>query len=253
MLVDTHCHLFDEKIINDVDNIIESALYNNVKCMIVNGCDTKSNNQTLDLSSRYPSVYAAVGYHPTEIEDVDINYLEKHILLDKVVAIGEIGLDYYYTKDNKDEQIDKFVKQLDLAVKYEKPVIIHNRCATDDMYHILKNYKGKLKGIIHCFSGSVETARMFIDLGFLLGIGGVLTFKNNDNLRDVLKNISINNIVLETDSPYLTPEPYRKYVNEPKYVVEVAKLISNIYGISIEEIEDITTKNALNLFGINTP
>lgn len=252
MLVDTHCHLFDDKLINDVDNIINSAISNNVKCMIVNGCDTKSNDLALDLSKRYPSVYTAVGYHPTEIDEVDINYLEHHINDDKVVAIGEIGLDYYYTKDNNSEQIEKFTKQLDLAVKYKKAVIIHNRCATDDMYHILKDYKGKLNGIIHCFSGSIETANMFINLGFFLGIGGVLTFKNNDNLREVLKSISIQNIVLETDSPYLTPEPYRKYVNEPKYVVEVAKVLANIYGISIQEVEDITTKNALSLFNIDS-
>lgn len=247
MLVDTHCHLQDDKLIDNIDEVVNSALSSNVKIMIVNGYDTKSNIQAINLSKSYESVYAAVGYHPTEQDDVDIEYLESVINLDKVVAIGEIGLDYYYTKDNRNQQIEKFTKQLDLAVKYNKPVIIHNRNATDDMYHILKKYKGKIRGIIHCFSGSIETANMFIELGFLLGIGGVITFKKS-NLGEVIKTISLNNIVLETDSPYLTPEPYRKYLNEPKYVAEVAKYLSDLYGT---DISSQTTRNALELFGIS--
>ena len=248
MLVDTHCHLNDEKLINNVDKIVMDSNEAGVTQMIVNGCDTITNNIALNLADRYDCVYAALGYHPTEDEDVDLIYLEKNIINDKVVAIGEIGLDYYYTRDNEVKQKEKFIKQLDLAIKYDLPVIIHNRCATDDMYHILKNYKGKIRGVIHCFSGSIETANMFIGLGFKLGIGGVITFKNNDNLRSVIKNISLDNIVLETDSPYLTPEPYRKYVNEPKYVVQVAKCLADIYQISYEEVCSITSDTANHLF-----
>ena len=248
MLVDTHCHLQDDKLIDNIDEVVNSALNNDVKIMIVNGYDTKSNISAISLSKTYGPIYAAVGYHPTEQDDVDIEYLESVINLDKVVAIGEIGLDYYYTKDNREQQIEKFVKQLDFAVKYNKPVIIHNRNSTDDMYHILKKYKGKIRGIIHCFSGSIETANMFIELGFLLGIGGVITFKKS-NLSEVIKNISLSNIVLETDSPYLTPEPYRKYLNEPKYVAQVAKYLSNLYDT--DTVSSVTTKNALELFGIS--
>lgn len=251
MIVDTHCHLNDDKLVSRVDDVVKDAVAAGVGIMIVNGCDTLTNDLSLKYAEEYESVFSALGYHPTEDEDVDLEYLEKNIVNDKVVAIGEIGLDYYYTRENEDIQKNKFISQLELAVKYDMPVIIHNRCATDDMYHILKNYKGKLRGVIHCFSGSLETANMFINLGFKLGIGGVLTFKNNDNLRNVIKNISIDNIVLETDSPYLTPEPYRKYVNEPKYIVEVAKCLSDIYGISYDEVCHITTHNADELFRLS--
>ena len=248
MIVDTHCHLNDEMLISRVDEVVNDAYNSGVNYMIVNGCDTLTNNLALEYSLKYEGVFAALGYHPTEDEDVDLEYLEKNIVDDKVVAIGEIGLDYYYTRDNEEKQKEKFIKQLDLAVKYDLPVIIHNRNATDDIYHILKKYEGRLRGVIHCFSGSIETANMFIKLGFKLGIGGVITFKNNDNLRNVIKNVSIDNIVLETDSPYLTPEPYRKNINEPKYVVEVVKCLAEIYGLSYEEVCNITFHNSDDLF-----
>lgn len=250
LFVDTHCHIQDDKLISNVESVVNNAFLNDVKIIVVNGCDTVTNKLAIELGEKFDSVYAAVGYHPTEEEDVNIKYIEETLKLNKVVAIGEIGLDYYYTKENAEFQKSKLIKQLDLAVKYDKPVIIHNRNATDDLYHILKNYKGKIRGIIHCFSGSIETANMFINLGFFLGIGGVLTFKNNTNLREALKNIPIDKVVLETDSPYLAPEPYRGSVNEPKHVVEVAKMMANIYNLSLEEVSFLTSKNALDLFEI---
>lgn len=249
MLVDTHCHLQDDKYCHNIYDVISSASQQGVKCCIVNGCNTKTNNDAVFLSEKYGSIFAAVGYHPTEEEDVNIELLSNLLKKHKVVALGEIGLDFYYTRENSDFQISKFIMQLDLAVLYNVPVIIHNRNATDEIIHILENYKGKIRGIIHCFSGSLETAKKFIDLGFLLGVGGIVTFKNC-NLKNTLRQIPLSNIVLETDSPYLTPEPFRKYINEPKYVTEIAKFLSLIYDVDLELVSRVTTRNALELFGL---
>ena len=165
------------------------------------------------------------------------------------VAIGEIGLDYYWRKDNKEKQRDLFQKQLDLAVKHQMPVIIHCRDAIQELYDILSQYKGKVKGVIHCFSGSYEMARAFIELGFVLGIGGVLTFKNS-KLYQVVEKIPLSSIVLETDSPYLTPEPHRGEMNESKYIPLIAEKIAQIKGISLSEVEKITTDNAKRVFDL---
>ena len=218
-----------------------------IRC-IVNGCDIVSNNEVLELSSRYGFIYSAIGFHPSEVEKVPdnyISYLEKNI--DSVVAIGEIGLDYYWVKDNKNEQIELFESQLKLAEKYNKPVIIHSRDAWNDTYNILSKYK--VKGVIHAFSGSLEMANLFIKLGFKLGIGGVITFKNC-NLKDVIKEIDINNIVLETDSPYLSPEPLRGKQNSPLNLKYIAEFISNIKDISYIDVCKITSNNASKLFDL---
>ena len=167
----------------------------------------------------------------------------------RIVAIGEIGLDYYWRKDNKEKQRDLFQKQLDLAVKHQMPVVIHCRDAIQELYDILSQYKGKVKGVIHCFSGSYEMARAFIELGFVLGIGGVLTFKNS-KLYQVVEKLPLSSIVLETDSPYLTPEPHRGEMNESKYIPLVAEKIAQIKGISLSEVEKITTDNAKRVFDL---
>ena len=167
----------------------------------------------------------------------------------RIVAIGEIGLDYYWRKDNKEKQRDLFQKQLDLAVKHQMPVVIHCRDAIQELYDILSQYKGKVKGVIHCFSGSYEMARAFIELGFVLGIGGVLTFKNS-KLYQVVEKLPLSSIVLETDSPYLTPEPHRGEMNESKYIPLVAEKIAQIKRISLSEVEKITTDNAKRVFDL---
>ena len=167
----------------------------------------------------------------------------------RIVAIGEIGLDYYWRKDNKEKQRDLFQKQLDLAVKHQMPVVIHCRDAIQELYDILSQYKGKVKGVIHCFSGSYEMALAFIELGFVLGIGGVLTFKNS-KLYQVVEKIPLSSIVLETDSPYLTPEPHRGEMNESKYIPLIAEKIAQIKGISLSEVEKITTDNAKRVFDL---
>ena len=245
-MIDTHCHLSYEDYDN-LDDIIYEMKKNNISA-IVNGCELKSNMEVLDLCKNNNNLYPAIGFHPEEVDNIDnnyIEYIEKNI--DKVVAIGEIGLDYHYTKENKDEQIKIFENQLKIAEKYNKPVIIHSRDAINDTYEILKKYN--LKGSIHAFSGSLEMAKKFTSLGFKLGIGGVLTFKNC-NLKDILKDISINDILLETDSPYMAPEPVRGKKNSPLNLKYIADFISKVKNISYEEVINITSDNAKSLFDL---
>lgn len=246
MLIDTHLHLANEDY--DIDKVIKEANNNNVKILILGGTDKNDNIDNIKLSKKYKNVFLTFGYHPEsadEIKNEDYNLLEKQIKdnLNKTVAIGEIGLDYYHDKANKKKQITMFKKQLELAKKYNLPVVIHSREATEDTYNVLKD--SNIKGIIHCFSGSLETAKKYIKLGFLLGIGGVVTFKNS-NLKDVIKEIDLKNIVLETDSPYLSPNRGEK--NEPKNIKIIAEYIANIKEITLEQVEKITTENAKNIF-----
>lgn len=247
MLIDTHCHLYKEYY-GDIDNIIKLSKENNVMDYINNGCDAKSNIEVLKSVEKYPSVYGALGIHPEYFENYtldDIKFIEDNLSNPKIVAIGEIGLDYHYSKENKAEQIKLLELQLELAEKYDIPVIIHSREATEDTINTLKKYN--VKGVIHSFSGSLETARIYIKMGYLLGINGVITFKNC-NLKDTLKEIPIENIVLETDSPYLTPVPFRGKQNNPSHILDIAKFIGEIYDLSLEEVTKVTTDNVKKLY-----
>lgn len=247
MLIDTHCHLFKEYYDN-LDSILKLSKENNVLYYINNGCDAKSNQEVLEVIAKYDNVYGAIGIHPESVESYtldDIKFIEDNLDNAKIVAIGEIGLDHHYSKENKEEQIKLLELQLSLAEKYNMPVIIHSREATEDTINILKKYN--VKGVIHSFSGSLETAKIYIQMGYLLGINGVVTFKNC-NLKDVLKDISIENIVLETDSPYLTPVPYRGKQNNPSHILDIAKFLSEVYSLSLADISKITTKNAKNMY-----
>ena len=247
MLIDTHCHLYKEYY-GDIDNIIKLSKENNVMDYINNGCDAKSNIEVLKSVEKYPSVYGALGIHPEYFENYtldDIKFIEDNLSNPKIVAIGEIGLDYHYSKENKDEQIKLLELQLELAEKYDIPVIIHSREATEDTINTLKKYN--VKGVIHSFSGSLETARIYIKMGYLLGVNGVITFKNC-NLKDTLKEIPIENIVLETDSPYLTPVPFRGKQNNPSHILDIAKFIGEIYDLSLEEVAKVTTDNVKKLY-----
>lgn len=247
MLIDTHCHLYSEYY-SDIDDIVNLAKKSNVNILINNGCDSKSNKEVIDLLDKYKNMYGAIGIHPEEVDNYsldDIKFIEKNLNNKKIVAIGEIGLDYHYSKENKEKQIKLFELQLDIANKYKVPVIIHSRDATEDTINILRKYN--IKGVIHSFSGSLETAKIYIKRGFLLGINGVVTFKNC-NLKDILVNIGLNNIILETDSPYLTPVPYRGKQNNPSHILDIAKYISEIFNVSLEEVSKITTKNVLDLY-----
>ena len=245
-LTDIHFHL---ELTDDIDNILKRAKDNNVKNFIISGCDLKGIHEGLEIINKYDNVYLTIGFHPDEVDNFNnnsISYLKDLIKNNrKIIGIGEIGLDYYHNKDNKDKQIKMFKMQLDLAKELDLPVVIHSRDAYQDTYDILKEYN--LKTTIHCFSGSLENAKRYIDLGYFLGIGGVSTFKNT-NLKETLKNIDLSHIVLETDSPYLTPEPYRKERNEPMYIKVIAENLSNIKGVSLPEVTRITTNNVLNIY-----
>ena len=250
MYIDTHCHLSREDY-DDIDKVIEENKNANIDKIVVSGCSRESIEEVMDLKDRYDMVYVTIGYHPEYADTVtesDLDYLKSLLGEKKVVGIGEIGLDYHYTKENKDKQIWLFEEQLKIANAFNLPVVIHSRDATMDTINTLKKYK--VKGIIHCFSGSLETANIYISMGFLLGIGGVVTFKNS-KLKDVVIELSLESIVLETDSPYLTPVPYRGKVNSSKYLEYIAKFISDIKNISVEELAEITSKNASSLFDFN--
>ena len=242
MYIDTHCHLSKEDY-NDIDLIINNNRAANVDKIIISGCTRDTIIESLELAKRYDDVFLTIGFHPSEVlltTDNDLIFLEKSLNNNKVVGIGEIGLDYHYDKENIMAQQNLFRKQLLIARKYKLPVVIHSRDATLDTINILSEYPD-IKCVIHCFSGSVETAKKYISMGYMLGIGGVLTFKNS-NLYKVIKEIGLDNIVIETDSPYLTPEPYRGKKNSSKYIYLVVKKISEILDID----EDVVSKKILN-------
>jgi len=248
MFIDVHCHL-DSESYDNIDEVISSSLENNVGKLIFNGYNMKSNLEVLNLIKEYDCVYGAIGFHPNDLDDItddDYLFLEDNIKNNKIVAIGEIGLDYHYEDTDKENQKKHFIRQLELARKYDMPVIIHSRDSIQDTYDILKRYP--VRGVLHCYSGSVEMAREFVKLGMFLSVGGIITFKNAKNIIDVINNIDLAYILLETDSPYLTPEPYRKYKNEPKYIPVIANKIAEIKAISVNEVMDVTTSNARGLF-----
>ncbi len=249
MLTDTHCHIFKSDYEN-IDEVIKRAKENNVTRFINNATNLNSCHEVLELSQKYRTMYGALGIHPEDVEsyqESDLKFIEANLVNPKVVAIGEIGLDYYYTKDNKAKQIELFEKQLAMAQEYEIPVIIHNREATGDILNSLKKFK--VKGIIHCFNGSLETAQEYLKMGFKLGINGVVTFKNC-KLKEVLKQLSINDLVLETDSPYLAPVPLRGEKNEPKNIKIIAEFLADLYNISLSQVEIITNRNIGQIFDI---
>ena len=247
MLVDTHCHIFSEYY-DDIDEVVMRARDAGVTMLIVNGIDRRTNEEVLELVKKYDIVYGALGFQPEVAESVnddDFSFIEKHINDDKIVAVGEIGLDYHYDVDI-DKQKNVFKRQLEIAKKYNKPVIVHSRECIQDTYDILK--VSSVKGIMHCYSGSVEMAREFCKIGFYLGIGGIVTFKNAVKLVDVIKDVGLEYIVLETDSPYLSPEPYRGKRNEPINVGVILQKICAVKGLDYKDASEITTGNVLRLF-----
>lgn len=249
MFTDTHCHIYKEYYEN-LDEITNNAKNNKVNRMINNGCNSASNKEVLELLKKYDTMYGALGIHPESVEtyqESDITFIKNNLENDRIIAIGEIGLDYHYTKENKEEQKKLLEVQLSIAKNANLPVIIHSREATEDTINILKKYN--LKGVIHSFSGSYETAQIYIKMGYLLGINGVITFKNS-KLKEVIKKIPLKNIILETDSPYLTPEPYRGKRNEPARILDIAKFICELKGVSLEELARITNENIKRIFDI---
>ena len=249
MFVDTHCHIYAEYYDN-IDELIKKIKASKISKVINNGCDSNSNKEVIELINKYDCMYGAIGIHPeyaSTYSQEDLKYIKKNLDNKKVVAIGEIGLDYHYGKENKDLQIKLFREQLEIAQKYNKPVIIHSRDATLDTIDVLRDYK--VKGVIHSFSGSYETAKIYLSMGFILGINGVVTFKNC-NLSEVLRRLSLDDFILETDSPYLTPVPFRGQKNDSSHIIDIAKFISEIKGVSLDHISLETNANVARFFDI---
>lgn len=261
MLIDTHAHLNMEQFDGEVANVLGRARQVGVTKIINVSFDILSSKRSIDLARLYPEMFAAVGIHPHAALDLDIESYQQLLTLashKKVVAIGEIGLDYYYLKrssqysncPSRERQILAFEQMLDLAMELKLPVIIHSREADADILAILKSYAGVLSGVVHSFSGSSDYAEQILDLGFAISFTGVITFKNAEDLRQVVKKIPLGSLMVETDCPYLTPEPYRGKVNEPALVRLVAEEIARIKDINLSEVERATTKKAEKLFGI---
>lgn len=255
MYIDTHVHLNADQYEGDVDEVITRALEAGVSKMVVIGFDRKTINKAMELTEQYPFIYAVVGWHPVDAIDCspeDLEWIEELAAHPKVVGIGETGLDYHWDKSPKDIQQEIFRKQIQLAKKLDLPIIIHNRDATADVVRILKEEEAeKVGGIMHCFGGSVETARECIAMNFMISLGGPVTFKNAKTPKEVATEISLNNLLIETDAPYLTPHPYRGKRNEPAYVTLVAEEIAKLKGLTVDEVAQVTTANALKLFNID--
>ena len=247
MLIDTHTHILKE---DNVEEYISNAKNNGIDIMILGGTSKEENEFSIELINKYNELYMTIGFHPefcNDIKESDYQDLINTIKNNKkIVGIGEIGLDYHYGKEDRIKQIELFERQLSIAEEYNLPVVIHTRDAMKETYNILKKYK--VKGIMHCYSGSYEMAKKFIDLGFYLGIGGVVTFKNS-KLKDVVEKIDMNNIVFETDSPYLSP--FRGEKNESANIKYICEFVANLKNISAVEVEKITTSNASSIFDFN--
>lgn len=251
MIFDSHAHYDDARFDECRDEILGQMQKNNV-CGIINcGTDIDTSLFAISLANKYDFVYAAVGYHPEAVNndtDFDEEQMLNFIKEDRVVAIGEIGLDYYWDTTFKEKQIEMFERQLQFAAAHSLPVIIHDREAHADTLQLIKKHKPK--GVLHCFSGSVEMAKEVVELGLYIGVGGVVTFKNSKKIVEVIKEIPLERILLETDAPYLAPEPFRGKLNRSDYIEFVAKKIAEIKNVDYEQVLLQTTENTKKLFNI---
>ena len=253
MIFESHAHYDSHQFDEDRAELLNSMQENGVGT-IVNVCaDWDSVTEVVDMASEYPFMYAAVGLHPDEVGELNeerFEFLKSQCQKDKVVAVGEIGLDYYWDNESHDVQKEWFIRQLELARELDLPVIIHSRDAAEDTLNVMKEYAKGLRGVIHCFSGSKEMAEEYVKMGFHIGIGGVVTFKNGKKLKEVAEVIPLERILLETDCPYLAPEPYRGKRNSSLYIPHIAQAIADIKGITYEEVVAQTEQNGKLLFGI---
>ncbi|MGE7907848.1 TatD family hydrolase [Peribacillus sp. NPDC094092] len=255
MLFDTHVHVNAEQFNEDLEDVIDRAKEAGVNNMVVVGFDRPTIMRAMELIEAYDFMYAAIGWHPVDAIDMteeDLQWIEELSNHPKVVAIGEMGLDYHWDKSPKDVQMEVFRKQIRLAKKVGLPIIIHNREATADIVNILKEEEAsRVGGIMHCFSGSAETALECINMNFYISLGGPVTFKNAKKPKEVAAAVPLDRLLIETDCPYLAPHPYRGKRNEPSYVKLVAEQIAEIKQLTLEEVSQATTENAKKLFGIN--
>ena len=252
-MIDTHSHLFDEAFQNDLDECLNRCKENHVNQIVLVGFSHQTNQQAQDYAKKYPIFYPTAGLHPSEaspnFED-DFRKLEAFIQQNKVYAIGECGLDYHYGKENREEQIQLFRKQIELSIQCDLPMIIHMRDATQDTYQILKEYAPHVRGVMHCYSGSLEMAEEFMKLGFYISLGGPVTFKNAKESKRIASSIDLNRLLVETDCPYLAPSPYRGTRNESSYVKYVVEEIAKLRNMTSLDVENITASNAIKLFNL---
>ena len=254
MIFDSHAHYDSEQFEKDREEVLSSMQENGIGTIVNCAADWDSVTEVVDLANEYPFVYAAVGLHPDEVGCLDeerFAYLKEQCQKEKVVAVGEIGLDYYWEKESHELQKQWFIRQLALARELDLPVIIHSRDAAADTLEIMQRYAQGLRGVIHCFSYSKELAREYVKMGFFIGIGGVVTFKNGKKLKEIVEETPLRQILLETDCPYLAPVPYRGKRNSSLYLPYVAQEIASLKGISYEEVVAQTEQNGKRLFRIS--
>ncbi len=254
MLIDSHVHLNDEVLYPRIDEILTDAIKAGVGFFVCIGYDLPSSALAIEIASRYEHVFAAIGFHPSEAQNVketDYLWLEENIKHEKVVALGEVGLDYYWDKSFVQAQKNAFQRQIEIANKAEIPLIIHMRDSISDTFEMLKKYKKlTLKGVMHCYSGSVESMQDFLGLNMKISLAGPVTFKNAKTPKAVAKAIRLEDLLIETDAPYLAPVPFRGKTNEPKFLGIIAKEIAAIKNVELELVEAITSRNAIDLFGL---
>ena len=252
--IDTHTHLFASEFDNDIDIVIKNALDNGISKMLLPNIDSTTTTKMLQLCDRYPNnCYPMIGLHPCSVKkdnlEKEISHVEQMLSQNKFIAVGEIGLDLYWDKSTLDLQKIAFESQIELAKKYQLPIVIHVRDSFDEAIDIVERLNDyNLSGVFHCFTGNLEEAQRIINLNnFYLGIGGVVTFKNG-GINKIINQVSLDRIILETDSPYLSPTPFRGTRNESKYLLNIAHKMAELYNIDIEDIAKKTTKNAIDLF-----
>ncbi len=252
MIFESHAHYDDKRYKNDREKVLRNCYENDITKIVNIGADMKSSLKSVELSKEFDFVYATVGVHPHDVKNMtedDLKTLKKLANEEKVVAIGEIGLDYYYEYSDRESQKKWFIEQLKLAIELNMPVVIHSRDADQECFDIMKEYKPK-KAVIHCFSGSKELALEYVKLGYYIGIGGVITFKNAKKLVEVVKAIPLEKILLETDAPYLTPEPHRGERNISNYLKYVAEKVANLKEISVKNVEDTTFSSTMSFYNL---
>ena len=252
-MIDTHTHLYHEQFRDDIDDVISRAKAVGVEKFYLPSISSKYNKSMHDLEKKFPDdIFCMIGLHPCSVDDnfdLELDFVKKKIKEHNYKAIGEIGIDLFHEKKYFDQQVIAFEQQIKLAIENDLPIVIHSRDSFDEIFEVLEKFKcEKLRGIFHCFTGNIDQARRIIDLNFHLGIGGVLTFKNG-KISEFLNEIPINKIVLETDSPYLAPSPYRGTRNESSYLKIIADKLAEIYNLKIDEISKITQQNSIKVFG----
>jgi TatD DNase family protein len=255
-LIDTHTHLYLDAFKNDRAAVIENAKANSVNMMLLPDIDSESRNSMLELHRLFPQeTRVMIGLHPTSVKEnykEELRLLEEALLKNPCCAIGESGIDLYWDKTFFKEQTEAFIFQIELALSHLLPIVIHSRKSLNEVFSMVKNYTNQgLTGVFHCYPGNLREAEKVIEYGFLLGIGGVVTYKNAE-MAEVVKNIDLKHIILETDAPFLPPVPYRGQRNESSYILTIAEFIAKIKNISVEEVAEVTTRNAIRLFNLKS-